>query len=462
MIWEKLLSSKRLGIEDHSPSPRTGRSEYEADIDRIIFCSSFRRLARKTQVHPLVANDHVHNRLTHSIEVSRVGRALGKALGESLARDEALENFRLPSGNCSDDLAAIVQAACLAHDLGNPPFGHAGEEAIIHWFDQNAGEYTRFLHDGQVQDITKLEGNAQGFRILTQLENHLFAGGLRLTYATLATFQKYPWASTEPEKKFGTYLPELNILQRIFSSLEIPRTGTKWSRHPLAFLVEAADDICYAIIDIEDAVEIKILNFSDACDILLKMFDAEERRKLESEFAPSQMHRVNFARIRGPVFDRSIQQIIEGYVRNIEKIFDGSAGYNVFDFLDNDNHVKQTIISAKKLGRENFYNDTRKIEIEIGCYATFDTLLREFFSAAHNVATVLSEGQGNKVLWKSDRVLKLLGDHAPRGDNAPPDGWSRHQCFRRVLDFVSGMTDNYAIYVAKQLQGSGFSGAQRP
>jgi dGTPase len=176
MDWNKLLSSKRL-VETGAGEPRPGRTEFEADVDRVAFSSAFRRLGRKTQVHPLAANDHVHTRLTHSIEVSRVGKALGKELGNRLLQSPEKYKHKLPHEVSPDDMGSIVQAACLAHDLGNPPFGHAGEEAIFHWFDQNRERLPTFIQPELRHDLTSVEGNAQGFRIITQLENRIFAGG---------------------------------------------------------------------------------------------------------------------------------------------------------------------------------------------------------------------------------------------------------------------------------------------
>lgn len=464
MDWQKLLSTKRLGAEVDNLPPRPGRSEFESDVDRITFSSAFRRLGRKTQVHPLAANDHIHTRLTHSLEVSRVGKALGKALGSELKTNSAKYRSDIPVIVSADDIGNVVQAACLAHDLGNPPFGHAGEEAIIHWFDQNR----KILPEGMLaelkHDIGALEGNAQGFRIVTQLENHVFKGGLRLTYATLGAFQKYPWTSRRLEKKFGSYITEEIILDRVFDEMNIPRRqDNTWCRHPLAYLVEAADDICYGIIDIEDAVELGILRFADATDVIRNLFNDSEWDFIHSQFADKRMFRVNFARLRGHVFDKVTGGVVSAFLTGYDKIMNGDHTGTVFDFLENDDPRRLIIGNAKKIGRDKIYTDAKKIEIEIGCYATFDTLLSEFCQAAIEQADVLKDQSGQtKLKWKSAHILRLLGDHAPSLSNAPEGGWTTYECVRRVIDFVGGMTDNYATYIAKQLQGAGFSGGQRP
>ena len=208
MEWDRLLLRERLGREGEASRPRPGRSEFESDIGRIIFSSAFRRLGRKTQVHPLAPNDHVHTRLTHSAEVAYVGRGLGKELGRRIKKD-------LPRGTTPDDLGTVVQAACLAHDLGNPPFGHGGEEGMIHWFETKGPAIFRDLTKDHQRDLISFEGNAQGFRIVAQTENHLFQGGLQLTYATLGAFHKYPWTSCKGEKKFGSFLSEEDVLNGV-------------------------------------------------------------------------------------------------------------------------------------------------------------------------------------------------------------------------------------------------------
>lgn len=464
MDWELLLSAQRLGAESQASSARPGRSEFASDVDRIIFSSAFRRLGKKTQVHPLAANDHVHTRLTHSLEVARVGLALGRELASRLIEERDAYERKLPTNVTSDDLGNIVQAACLAHDLGNPPFGHAGEDAIIHWFEQNRAKLPSALRPDVRRDLAAFEGNAQGFRVVTQLENHIFQGGLRLTYATLGAFQKYPRTSRGGFKKFGAYISEEDILSRVFTELGIDRLDNdSWCRHPLAFLVEAADDICYAIIDVEDAVELGIIRADDAKSLLFVPFSSSELAEVEKLLASGAMHRVNFARIRGRIFDKLISGAIDAFMNNYDSIMVGKVQTPLFELLSSSDPRRQLIHDAKKMGTEFIYNDPKKVEIEIGCYSVFDTLLSAFCEAARDQAHVLNDNpKQSEVSWKSGRILKLLGDHAPSKDNAPPAGWTHYQCQRRAIDFISGMTDNYATYIARQLQGAGFSGGQRP
>lgn len=453
MDWKSLLSHKRLGT-DAPEGYRGARSEFERDADRVIYSGAFRRLSRKTQVHPLVTNDHVHTRLTHSIETGQVGRALAKAIFGTIHRD-------LPEDISANDLASILQAACLAHDIGNPPFGHAGEEALSHWFDVN---WKTFKHLGKAQfgDLRSFDGNAQGFRVLSQLENHIFRGGLRLTYATLASFLKYPTVSGKGVTKFSAFLSEKAILEEVAEEVGLKKVGNTYLRHPLAYLVEAADDICYCVLDLEDAVELKIISFDEVEHLLLGMFENPDRSQIRSRFAEPRMFRVNLARMRGPVFDRLVQAAVDGFILQYDDVMNDRPSADVFSALGDD--ARAAIIpAAKKMGTERIYNDAKKVEVELGSFATLDTLLSELTAAARETAALLTEEEETDAGWKTRLVMSLLGDHAPRRSNAPPGKkWTEYQCHRRVLDFISGMTDNYAVYIAKQLNGAGFSGQQRP
>ena len=346
MEWNRLLSRERLGREKEPGGYRPGRTEFESDVGRILFSGAFRRLGRKTQVHPLAPNDHVHTRLTHSLEVAHVGRALGKELGSRIKND-------LPRGVTPDDLGTIVHAACLAHDLGNPPFGHGGEKAMAHWFESNGPGIFRNLSPQYRQDVIAVEGNAQGFRLIAQTENHLFNSGLQLTYATLGAFHKYPWTSQRTNsKKFGSFLSEESILDKIGEKLGlIQRDPHTWCRHPLAHLVEAADDIRYTIIDLEDAVELRILSFDEVASFLLEAFDGKERTKIRRGLVAGDNHRMNLAHLRGFVFDKTISGAIEAYLEAYPEIMMGQYDGNVFDLLEPSDPRLKLVYGAKKRKR---------------------------------------------------------------------------------------------------------------
>jgi dGTPase len=271
--WNRLACPDRLQRPDAAAD--NGRSPFQQDIDRITFSAAFRRLANKTQVHLFSPNDHVHTRLTRSIEVASVGRSLGTLVGKKIAAST--------TGISAGELGCIVQAACLAHDIGNPPFGHAGEVAIRSWFTEPSSKCVTSANktcEERFEDFQNFQGNAQGFRLLTQLENNKWAGGLQLTYPVLGSFVKYPRASNVIAgckddwpwaTKIGFFKPEENYFAEAAKALGLVRRnaqGGHWCRHPLAFLVEAADDICYSIIDIEDGYELGYLRFDEAKAIL--------------------------------------------------------------------------------------------------------------------------------------------------------------------------------------------------
>jgi len=428
------------------------RTPYEIDVDRIAFSNSFRRLSRKTQVHPFCKNDHVHTRLTHSYEVAQVGRSLGKALGQRIAD-------KLPEGVSSFDIGLIVHAACLAHDIGNPPFGHAGEEAISHWFaSSNGRNVLTGLSGPNERDLARFEGNAQGFRTLTQTENYLFCGGLHLTYATLGAFCKYPWSSRKAMdgEKFGAFISEETILEKVADATGlVRREAHKWCRHPLAYLTEAADDICYATIDLEDAVELNVLKPREAYDLLFSVLKDDVLKTAKAMMVSDSAHRVNFARIRGFVFNALINGAIDAFMNNYEHIMNGEFSGELIGALDEGDLRRKLIVDAKEMGRTRIYVERIKTEVELGCFATFECLLDAFCTAAVECFSQIESPKGEtRLSWKSQLVLRQLSDHSPIKSNPPPGGkWSKYSCLRRVLDFIAGMTDNYATSLAEQISG---------
>jgi dGTPase len=451
MDWTTLLCDKRHGTASKSVGDVACRTQYECDVDRIIFSGAFRRLSKKTQVHPFCRNDHVHTRLTHSLEVAQVGRSLGKVLARRLGA-------KLPTGITEHDIAAILQAACLAHDLGNPPFGHAGEEAISHWFSAHDDSLLSGFKGPTKRDISRFEGNAQGFRILTQTENHLFDGGLRLTSATLAAFCKYPWSSRTvvDNDKFGVFVSEEDQLDEVAKNTGLVSKGKHhWCRHPLAYLTEAADDICYATIDLEDAVELGVLAPKEAYDLLLGALDEASRATTKKQLIAASSYRVNFARMRGPVFDALVDGTIDSFMTAYVPIMGGTFSGELISSLDTNDPRRNLIREAKRVGRERIYTERFKTETELGCFSIFECLLEAFCAAAVECFHHLqSPSEESSMSWKSVLVLRQLGSHAPSAENQPPgQKWSKHLCLRRVLDYVSGMTDNHARDVAEQLRG---------
>ncbi len=436
MDWHRLLSAKRFGLPGEGES-NCMRTPFHKDHDRVVFSSSFRRLERKTQVHPLRDNDHIHSRLTHSLEVSCVGRSLGAQVGEML-------EDKLPKSVSAADLGAIIQAACLAHDIGNPPFGHTGEDAIRHWFrDRKNAGFLEGLSSKQIRDFQSFEGNAQGLRILTQLECHRFDGGMRLTYATLGAFLKYPWHSgyQDPRKgeKFGVYQSELPFLQEISAELGLILEGeNRYCRHPLVYLMEAADDICYAIIDLEDGVEMNLLNYNEVETLLLDLIGGEVPK---SYFDTTQEDpaRRRLAILRGKAIDIMVNEVAQVFVDNEQVILSGKLDGDLISLANP--RVAKCISSAKSIAKNKIFKDPKKALIEIGAYTTLGSLLGTFLTA---VDEVLSE---QAVSYKSLRILELIGRHAPK------PGWDRYQAYLRVVDYISGMTDSYAVELAQAMRG---------
>ncbi len=444
MNWEQLLNKARLGGRD--AKDETGRTAFLRDHDKIIFSGAFRRLARKTQVHPLATNDHVHNRLTHSLEVSCVGRTLGIRAGERLAG-----LGHLPDSANATDLGDIVQSACLAHDIGNPPFGHTGERAIRAWFQERGQRYLELLSPEQQSDLIDFEGNAQGFRILTKSEYHQYDDGMRLTYATLATFLKYPWLSSRAGEsgakpgKYSAFLSEAAAFSEVCRATGLRELAPgRHCRHPLAYLMEAADDFCYAIIDLEDGLEMDLLHWDEVYALLLPALpdNAEVRRLVQSEMRDGR----KAALLRGKIIERFIEAGVEAFVANHEALL---AGRMEGDLLHHcEPAVHDVVENAKQLARGKVFEHPRKIELEIGAFEVMGALLDGLVEAA------LSHARGTVRNYRHERIIDLIGRHSfPDGLDRLDDRERVYQCIMRALDFLSGMTDNYATYLAKQFSG---------
>ncbi len=438
MDWETLLCRERLG-KPVASSEELGRTPFHKDHDRVIFSGAFRRLGKKTQVHPVSSNDHIHTRLTHSLEVSCVGRSLGMRVGEML-------RGVLPSWCEPADLGVIIQAACLAHDIGNPPYGHSGEDAIRHWFHKaDAQGWLEDMTEAQRLDFLNFEGNAQGFRVLTQLEYHQFDGGMRLTYATLGAYLKYPWTSGHADiagykkHKFGCYQAEYPALLQITEKLGLPPLGDQcWARSPLVYLVEAADDICYALIDLEDGLEMELLRYSEVEDLLLGLVgdDLPETYRL---LGPQDSTRRKLAILRGKAIEHLVNAAAETFIAQQQPLLTGTLEGDLVSHMPE--AARRCVQDAKRMARERIFQDKRKTLHEIGAYSTLETLLEAFCGAVNE------QQSGHSLSFKHRRILDLLGNNAPKPD------WDRYSSYMRVIDFIAGMTDLYAADMAAQIRG---------
>ena len=450
MDWKKLLIAERFGAE--TIKSVDGRSQFQKDIDRITFSSSFRRLGRKTQVHPLNENDHIHTRLSHSLEVACVGRSLGIMLGNFLISIKALHEEITPS-----NIGEIVRAACLAHDIGNPPFGHGGEEVIKKWFGQ-AFEMSdiknRITPKEREADFTCFDGNAMAFRIVTFKEYYTGDGGMRLTYPTIGAMLKYPWTShfAGKKEKFGCFMSEFESLNHVANKLGLncieevlDESKAKYVRHPLAFLVEAADDICYRILDIEDAVELGLLSLSfieKEFKPLLNLKNHEE----ELLSASNVSRRTKNALLRGKTMELLIADVMQVFKDNYDEIMEGT-----FETGLTETRTKEScnvLNEAYKHVISDVYSSRRKTIIEIGAFSTIGNLLDTFSEAAFQICCLEQKRRS----YKTRKISELLGSNIPFDVNTPNTKHLYHGLML-TLDYITGMTDQYATSINKKILG---------
>lgn len=420
------------------PLPSTpSRSAFEQDFDRIIFSHPFRKLQDKTQVHPLPEHDFVHTRLTHSLEVSSVARSLGKRVGEVVIQ----RHQELAGPLTLFDFGAITAAAALTHDVGNPPFGHAGEDALSDYFQFNPeGQgYRQQVTPKEWNDLIQFEGNAQGFRILNQNRY-----GLKLTYATLGAFTKYPRESVAPtpEKKhtkFGFFQSEVEVFQKIASSTGLQGIGENcWCRHPLAFLVEAADDICYSLIDLEDACILGLVSFEEARDFFNSLITSS-RGKLGKFGALHGVHE-RLGYLRALAIGDLIEQCADVFLDYEQDILAGKFTGGLVDSSPSSGELKKIIA----LSRERIYRARHVVEIEASGHEVLPGLLSAFCEAAQQL-------HAGKPQRKFENLLRLLPDEILFDLNSSGD--STYRTLRIVIDFVSGLTDRHALSLFKKIKG---------
>jgi dGTPase len=457
MQWQKLYSAKRSGSENKSgSSPETIRNSFLRDYDRIIFSSAFRRLQNKTQVFPLPGPVFVHNRLTHSLEVASVGRSLGKTVGDAIAEkyNDAEEEFK---EFYKYELPSVVAAACLAHDIGNPPFGHSGEDAIRVFFRELEGDtkkkFNERLSTNQQRDLLYFEGNANAFRTLTHNFNEDSVGGFRLTYSTLASIIKYPCDSSNgfnknklSTKKSGFFDPEINTYKKIASALSIPQHDDSinvFSRHPFVYLVEAADDICYRIIDFEDAHRLNIISIDKIKHLFLSFFDLEQgydaREKVESTFNSINGDNQKVQYLRAKLINFLIARLGKVFMAKETELLAGTLEKSLIDYLP-----RQDIDLIKAIDNfsiSHIYNHRSVVEIEIAGYHVIGGLLDEFITA------VLNPGSS-----KAQKLLQLISKQFPV--TGSPD--MLYYDMLSVVDYIAGMTDLYAVDIYRKISGITF------
>jgi dGTPase len=452
--WRKLLSGRLLGAQDNYLTD-DGRSQFQRDYDRIVFCSAFRRLQDKTQVFPLPESDFVHTRLTHSLEVSCVGRSLGNIAGKII-----LERYpELKKDFYHYNFGEIVSAACLAHDIGNPPFGHSGESSISEYFINGEGKtfYSEIGDKKKWNDLTMFEGNAQGFRIISRLQNPNVMGGLRLTYATLASFTKYPKESLLPShtdtsnikgkiyKKFGFFQSEADLFKMIAEETELGLRSNEdnilwWNRHPLAFLVEAADDICYRIMDLEDGYRLGLLSFNETYDLLYPLIKKEELRSFDDR---NQNDKIGY--MRAKVILSLIREITEVFLDEEKRILDGELETDLISLIKSGDHLEQ----IKKISVEKIYSYQSVVERESAGFEVLAGLLDTFIKAVNDLA-------GGKKSAKSRNHIKLFPNQFTDANGNPEE--DLYLRLLNIIDFISGMTDTYAVSLYRRIKGISLPG----
>ncbi|CAG5007609.1 Deoxyguanosinetriphosphate triphosphohydrolase [Dyadobacter sp. CECT 9275] len=443
MNWEKLLSAKRWGSEDKYIEDQTeARSEFQRDYDRLIFSSPFRRLQNKTQVFPLPGSVFVHNRLTHSLEVASVGRSLGRIFYNKLKKDEPGLDDRLP---LISEIGNIVAAACLAHDLGNPAFGHSGEAAISHYFTDGAGlKYKSAVTDAQWADLVHFEGNANAFRILTHPYAGKGYGSFALTYSTLAAIAKYPCESQAGHnkaniytKKYGFFQSEQAGFQRIAAELQLEQvsaTPLVYKRHPLVYLVEAADDICYNIIDLEDAHRLKILSYQEVETLLLRLCNDPN---LPARLTDIEDPDAKISLLRAKSINTLIANCSDLFYNEQQTILDGNFNDSLIGSIPEP--YRSAMKEIQQISIQKIYNYASVVQIEVAGYKVMGGLLEEFVPAYLN---------------NNSHYSKKLVDLIPRQFITKQN--DEYAKIQTVLDFVSGMTDLYAVELFRKIKGISF------
>ena len=439
MHWDSLICDKRFGFEHyHDPKKSALRSDFRRDYDRLVFSSPFRRLQNKTQVFPLPGSIFVHNRLTHSMEVACVGKSIADRVADALREKYA----GAPWAGKFNALGDITAAACLAHDLGNPPFGHSGEKAISTFFSEGAGAtLRRHLSDAEWRDITTFEGNANAFRVLTHQFKGRRAGGFAMTYSTLASIVKYPYESALATKgKFGFFASEREDFVRVADELRMKRLpspeGTvRYARHPLVFIVEAADDICYEVMDIEDAHKLKILSTAEVVDAFLAFFDSGRRNHMRGIMDTVADPNEKIAYLRSCVIGALADRCAEAFMRREADILDGTFQAPLLS--DIDEREREGYRHCTELSWQRIYTAGSVVDVEL---------------AGNRIITYLMEKLVNAVTRPDLNYSRLLLAKFPEQyDVTAPSLYGKLQA---VLDHISAMTDVYALNLYRTLEGS--------
>ncbi|MBR6248686.1 MAG: dNTP triphosphohydrolase [Muribaculaceae bacterium] len=434
MNWDQLICDKRLGLESFHDEKRGVRSDFERDYDRLVFSSPFRRLQNKTQVFPLPGSIFVHNRLTHSLEVSCVGRSLAGEVALQLKPRYAGEPWR---GKLRD-MGEIVAAACLAHDLGNPPFGHSGEKTIGAYFSEGAGLVLKSkLSAAQWSDLIHFEGNANSLRTLVHQFKGRRPGGFAMTYSTLASIVKYPYSSAHAGEKgkFGFFTTEREVFERIARELGLIQLDVdRYCRHPLVYLVEAADDICYQVMDIEDGHKLKIIDTDETLALLLSFFDEERQQHMRSVMTHVDDPNEKVGYLRSCTVGLLVDECARAFVEHEQDILQGSMQGSLIDCISpraREGYERCSDLAYKKLYRAGYV-----VDVDLAGNRIINLLLEKLIEAVIHPERNYSQLLLNKFPQQYDV-------HAP----------TLFEKIQAVLDHISAMTDVYALNLYRQLDG---------
>ena len=436
MKWTKLLSTKRFGMENYYNQRKHDRTEYQRDYDRLIFSSPFRRLQNKTQVFPLPGSVFVHNRLTHSLEVASVGRSIGNYIGKALRKKYTDSEAHF------EEVGDIVAAACLAHDLGNPPFGHSGEKAIGTFFSEGKGQELKNEVEkdgGRWRDFTHFEGNANAIRLLTHQFIGRRQGGFAMTYSTLAAIVKYPYSSelSGNKQKFGFFASEEQSYLKITEDLGILQINSnplQFARYPLVYLVEAADDICYQIMDIEDAHKLNIQSTEKTIELLIQFFEGDrlERVLKNLDFVDDANEKIAY--LRSSIIGQLVHECAEVFIKNENKILKGSFEGSLIK------NISPIPLKAYKectnFAVSKIYRSKEVLDIELAGYHIIGSLLERFIDAIQTPSHAYSTILLNRVPEQYNMYAESITERV-----------------QAVIDFISGMTDVYALDLYRKITG---------
>lgn len=440
MDWERLISAKRLGMEDIESAHRDDRSAFLRDYDRLVFSAPFRRLQNKTQVFPLPGSVFVHNRLTHSLEVACVGRSLGNNVSRGI-----LNSHPELAGSYITEIGNIVSAACLAHDMGNPPFGHSGEKAISAYFTEGKGQYLKEQFNqvpAQWTDIINFEGNANAFRLLAHQFIGRRKGGFAMTYSTLASIVKYPYSSylAGGRNKFGFFESEAPIFAKIADELGIirlsePGAPLKYVRYPLVWLVEAADDICYLLMDLEDAHKLKLLSTAETISLMMDFLEPDQQKHAASIIGMVTDVNEQISYLRSKLVGVLVDECTQVFLDNEKAILDGTFSGSLIKHISPTPREAYSRLSA--LSVQKIYRSRDVLEVELAGFRIISTLLDLMVEAVQNPRREYSKLLINRVSSQYD----INAD----------DIYNR---ILAVLDYISGMTDVYALDIYRKINGN--------